>query len=157
MKYCLKFCFLFLLFMPSLFSAAQEKSVITKVKKFKPPVVQTMWGNSKNEATVTKEEAIRMLSMPIKIVDSGNHIFTVDNYRFLYRSKSIVENEQTGKKEVAFTVTSNKFTATPLSNAWVDNIKNSLKPDEQLFFFDVLVRDDKGRLFFAPDIKITIQ
>ena len=157
MKNYLKFCFLFLLFAPALTSNAQEKTVITKVKKFKPAVVQTVWGINKNEAIVSREEAIKLLFSPIKIVDAGNNVYTVDNYRFLYRSKSIVENEQTGRKEVSFTVTSDKFTTTPLSRVWIDNIKDNLKPDEQLFFFDVLVKDDQGRLFFAPDLKITIQ
>ena len=157
MKSFFKFCLLFLFTSPVLFVNAQEKSVITKVKKFKPPVVQTVWGDYKNDARVSTEEAVKLLSMPVKIVDSGRHNYTIDNYRFLYRSKSIVENEQTGKKEVSFTVTSDKFTTTPLSKVWIDNIRNGLKQDEQLFFFDVLVKDDQGRLFFAPDLKITLQ
>ena len=157
MKYCLNFCLLLLFCTASLVSNAQEKEVITKVKKFKPPVVQTIWGNSTNNAKVSRDEAIKMLSLPIKIIDSTRQNYTVDNYRFLYRSKSFIENEQTGKKEISFTVTSDKFTTTPLSKVWIDNLKRSLLPDEELFFFDVLVKDNQGRLFFAPDLKITIQ
>lgn len=157
MKYCLNFCLLFLFCTASLVSNAQEKEVITKVKKFKPPVVQIIWGNSTNNAKVSRDEAIKLLSLPIKIIDSARQNYTVDNYRFLYRSKSIIENEQTGKKEIAFTVTSDKFITTPLSKVWIDNLKNNLLPDEELFFFDVLVKDNLGRLFFAPDLKITIQ
>ncbi|MEO6818097.1 MAG: hypothetical protein ABI266_07150 [Ginsengibacter sp.] len=157
MKYCLKFCFVFLMIVPSLLSKGQEKSVITTVKKFKPPVVQTTWGNSKSDAKVTKDEAVKMLSLPIKIIDSSGRNYTIDNYRFLYRSKSLVENEQTGQKEVSFTVTSDKFVTSPISKIWIDNIVNGLQSDEQFFLFDVMVKDDKGRLFFAPDLKITIQ
>lgn len=157
MKYCLNFCLIMAFCGASLFSNAQDNVVITKVKKFKPPVVHTMWGNNKNGAAISTEEAVKILSLPIKIVDEGNHNYTVNNYRFLYRSKSTVDNEQTGKKENSYTVNSDNFTTTPLSKVWIDNIKNNLKPGEQLYFFDILVKDDQGRLFFSPDLKITIQ
>lgn len=157
MKNYLKFCLILLFCIPSLLSSAQDKSVLTKVKKFKPPVVQTMWDKSKNDAKISKVDAVKMLYLPIKIVDSGNHNYTVDSYGFLYRSKSMVDNDQTGKKEVLFTITGDKFIKTPLSKVWIDNIKDNLQPDEQFIFFDVLAKDEQGRIFSAPDLKITIQ
>jgi hypothetical protein len=32
-----------------------------------------------------------------------------------------------------------------------------LQKDEQLYFFDIVVKDKEGRDFFAPEIKITIK
>jgi hypothetical protein len=98
-----------------------------------------------------------MVSLPLKVIDSAKNVYKIDNYRFLYRSGSVVENEQTGRKELYYTVTSDNFTSTPLSNIWVNNLKTNLKTGEQLLFFDIFVKDNQGRLFSAPDLKITIE
>jgi hypothetical protein len=49
------------------------------------------------------------------------------------------------------------FKTTPLPKVWVDNLKNGFQKDEELYFFDIIVKDNKDRKFFAPDLKITIQ
>lgn len=157
MKILIKYCLLIILFSPVMVCYAQKEPIITKVKKFKPPVVKTEWNNFKNGAVVSREDALQMLSLPIKITDSAKNIYKIDNYRFMYKSKNIVENDETGKKEVSSTIASGNFTTTPLPEVWLNNLKYSLKTGEELYYFDVMVKDSQGRLFSAPELKIIIQ
>ena len=129
----------------------------TTVKKFKPPVVTTFLGRNVKSANITASEANQLLSIPLKITDDKNIPYPVSSYQFLYRKKSIIENETTGKKEVVFTIVSDRFKATPLPQLWVNNIAGGLQKDEELYFFDIVVTDKLNRKFFAPDVKLRIQ
>jgi len=138
-------------------SFAQQKDVITKVAKFKPPVVKTYLGVNQNGAEVTVDEAHQLVSLPLKIVDADNNHYALQSYQFLYREKSFIQDDETGKKKEVFTIVSDRFNATPLPAVWVNNIKDKLQKDEQLYFFDIVVKDKEGREFFAPELKITLK
>ena len=154
----LKYFFLsFIFFATASSSFAQVKPAETKIAKFKPPVVKTFLGVNQNGASVTADEATQLLAIPLKITDEKNNNYAIDSYQFLYRKKSYIQDETTGKVVPTFTITSSRFTATPLPEIWVDNVKTNLKTDEQLYFFDIVVKDKQGRKFFAPEIKITIK
>jgi hypothetical protein len=56
-----------------------------------------------------------------------------------------------------FTIVADRFFATPLPKVWIENTKDQFKKDEQLYFFDIVVKDKEGRKFFAPELKITIK
>lgn len=139
-----------------LMSFAQD-SIITKVPKFKPPVVKSYLGNNTNGAAVTKEEASQLISLPLKIMDEKKNIYAIESYHFLYKRKGVIQDEETGKKSVTFTNLADLFKTTPLPKAWIDNLKDGFQKDEELYFFDIVVKDNKNRRFFASDLKITIQ
>ena len=134
-----------------------KPGAITKVAKFKPPVVRSYLGRNTKVAVVTVDEANQLLSLPLQIRDDQKVSYTVTSYQFMYRKKSIIENEQTGRKEVSFTTVADRFRSTPLPKLWVNNIAGGLQKDEELFFFDIIVSDKQNRQFFAPDLKIKIQ
>ena len=157
MKIALKYFLFFFLFSASQSSFAQQKEAITKVQKFKPPVVKTLLGINQNGAEVTADEGNQLISLPLKIVDAKNNSYPISSYRFLYKQKGAITNDETGKKEVTFTIASDRFSTTPLPKVWVDNIKGRLQKDEELYFFDIVVKDKQGREFFAPELKITIK
>lgn len=138
-------------------SYAQNDTTITKVAKFKPPVVKTFLGVNQNGAQVTPDDGNQLVALPLKIVDDKNNSYTVDSYQFLYKQKSYILDDETGKKETTFTITADRFDTTPLPKVWIDNIKGRLQKDEQLYFFDIVVKDNQGREFFAPELKITIK
>ena len=154
MKY---FLCIFLFAATAKISFAQQKEAITKVQKFKPPVVKTYLGINQNGAQVTADEGSQLVGLPLKIVDAKNNQYPVESYQFLHRQKSFIKNDETGKIETVFTIVSDRFNATPLPKTWSDNIKGRLQKDEQLYFFDIVVKDKEGRKFFAPEIKITIK
>lgn len=158
MKIIIKYFLCFFLFVATAkISFAQQKEVITKVQKFKPPVVKTYLGINQNGAQVTADEANQLISLPLKITDAKNNPYPVESYQFLYRQKSFIRDDETGKIETVFTIVADRFNATPLPKNWADNIKGRLQKDEQLYFFDIIVKDKEGRKFFAPEIKITIK
>ena len=145
------------LFICSPFVTVAQKPVITKVAKFKPPVVQTFLGINTNGAAVTKEEAAQLIALPLKITDAKKNNYMIDSYQFLYKRKSVIQDEETGKKQSTFTLVSERFKATPLPKVWIDNLEGGFQKDEVLYFFDIVVKDNTGRIFSAPELKITIQ
>ncbi len=134
-----------------------KNGTITPVKKFKPPVVKTFLGRNEREAAVVIEEANQLVNLPLRITDDKNNFYTISSYQFLYRKKSVVENEQTGRKEITFSTTADLFRSTPLPEVWRQNISGGLQKGEELFFFDIIVNDKLNRKFFAPDIKIIVK
>jgi hypothetical protein len=156
MKIIIKSLLLFYLLFAVSAVFAQDKEIITKGPKFKPPVVKTYLGVNQNGASVTKEEASQLIGLPLKIVDDKKNAYPVDSYQFLYRRKSTVLNND-GKRETVFTIVADRFFATPLPKVWIENTKDQFQKDEQLYFFDIVVKDKEGRKFFAPELKITIK
>ena len=134
-----------------------KNGTITPVTKFKPPVVKTFLGRNEKEVAVVVEEANQLVNLPLRITDDKNNIYTISSYQFLYRKKSVIENEQTGRKEIVYTNTADLFRATPLPKVWKENISGGLQKGEELFFFDIIVNDKLNRKFFAPNIKITVK
>ena len=133
-----------------------KPGAVTKVAKFKPPTVQSFLGRNINGATVTIEEANQLINLPLKITDDKNNVYKIDSYQFMYKKKSVIENEQTGKKEIVFTTVADLFKATPLPEVWKNNIAGRLQKGEELYYFDIVVKDKLNRKFFAPELKIKI-
>jgi hypothetical protein len=163
----MKFLFLLITFVTAFKAPAQtikspiKKPVVTgavtPVVKFKPPVVKTLLGRNEKEATVTVEEANQLVNLPLKIVDDKNNAYTISSYQFLYKKRSVVEDEETGKRQTVFSNTASLFRESPLPKVWKENISGGLQSGEELFFFDIIVSDKQGRKFFAPNVKITVK
>ena len=134
-----------------------KNNTITTVTKFKPPAVKTFLGRNEKEATVTADEANQLVTLPLKITDDKNNVYPISSYQFMYKKKSVIENEETGKKEIAFSNTASLFKSTPLPKVWKDNISGGLQKGEELYFFDIIVNDKLNRKFFAPNIKIIVK
>ncbi len=134
-----------------------RQGTITKVAKFKPPVVKTFLGRNSQTAIVLVVEATQLINLPLKVIDDNKNTYTVTSYQFIYKKKSVIENEQTGRKEIAFTTVSDLFKTNPLPEIWRTNIGGSLQKDEELYYFDIIVKDKLNRKFFAPELKIKIK
>ena len=119
--------------------------------------MKTYLGVNQNSAEVTLDEGTQLVGLPLKVTDEKNNQYPVVSYQFLYRQKSYILNDESGKKEKVFTISANRFKETPLPKLWVDNIRQRLQSEEQLYFFDIVVKDKERREFFAPEIKITIK
>jgi hypothetical protein len=134
-----------------------KPGIIVPITKFKPPVVKTFLGRNEKEATVTVDEANQLVNLPLKITDDKNNVYPISSYQFLYKKRSVIENEETGKRETVFTNSADLFRATPLPKVWRENISGGLQKGEELFFFDIIVSDKLNRKFFAPNIKIIVK
>lgn len=143
--------------------SAQNKPTVkqpsaTPITKFRPPVVKTMLGSfSGADAHCTAEEGRQAVNLPLRVVDEKNNSYNITSYQFAYRRVGVKEDEETGEISPAKDMVSRRFTETPLPELWRSNVNETLKTGEELYFFDIIVRDAQGRLFFAPELKIDIQ
>ena len=141
-------------------TAAQhpKKPAVTPVVKFKPPVVKTFLAKFTGVSTsCSAEEGKQIITLPLVITDDKNNSYPVTSYQFAYKRIGVTEDEETGKTSPQSDMVADRFTVTPLPEIWKTNITEQLHTGEQLYFFDIVVKDKQGRLFFAPELKITIQ
>jgi hypothetical protein len=148
---------LFLSVMVLVASAQAPKTTKIPVQKFKPPKVKTYWGRQTDSGTISREEALQMIAAPIRVVDDKNVVYTITSYQFLYRKKAVTEDEATGKLTPVNSISSSLFRTTPLPELWRNILTEQLQSGEELHYFDVIVKDAKGRFFFAPELKIKIK
>ena len=126
-------------------------------KKFKVPKLITSLGNFKDTMFVSPQVADSLLGISFKISDAKNTPYSISSYSFLYRKIVATEDEQTGKVSNTTSVKSSLFKASPLPQLWQNVIRENLRPGEELLFFDVIAKDEQGRVMYAPNLKLTIK
>lgn len=148
-----------LVFGSSLF-AQTPRTVTPKTvaaKKYSPPKLTTLIGTTTDSATVSVDEALKLIAQPLRIFDDKKTAYAVASYQFMYTRKGVTEDEGTGKVSPATSIVDAMFKTTPLPELWQKNITEQLKSGESLFFFDVVVKDNQGHLYFAPNLKLKIR
>ena len=133
------------------------KNAVTPVKKFKPPVLKTFLGNYSDSVTITENEARQLIGGALKITDVKKNAYTLTYYEFMYKRKVVAEDEGTGKLTPASTVVADHFKTSPLPELWVNTIRDQVKAGEELYFFDIIVKDAQGRVMFAPNLKLMVK
>ena len=130
---------------------AQEKPSL------QPPVLQSFWGYYK--AGVHPVETVRMLiDTAIWVMDDQKQRYIVRSFRVNYFSNDQYEDETTGKMKTRRNLLSKEFRETNmLSDLWKQSIYESLKPKDEILIDLLSVKDKQGRIFYAPDIKISVQ
>lgn len=135
-----------------------KKIAYTPIPKFKPPVVKSYLAKFFGSTAVcSAAEGKQIITLPLRITDSKDFNYKISSYQFAYKRTGVTEDEETGKVSPASDMVAQRFNETPLPEIWKSNIIETLHKGEELFFFDIIVYDKQGRLFFAPDLKITIQ
>ena len=135
----------------------QAGAQVKPIAKFKPPKLYTQMGGFRDSVTMSVPDAENILSQPLLIFDDKKGAYSISSYQFLYRKRGVTENEETGKVSPTTTIVSNRFKATPLTQTWIDNVREQVKPGEELYFFDVIVKDAQGRIMYAPDFKVYVK
>jgi hypothetical protein len=135
----------------------KQPAKIIPVQKFKPPKVKTALGRCTDSIVVTKEEARQLIGLPLRISDAKNVTYAVSSYQFAYKSIAVTEDEASGKVLPTTAMVSDYFKTSPLPELWQENIKRTAASGDQFYFFDVIVKDAQGRLFFAPELKIYVR
>jgi len=134
------------------------KPVTGNVVKNKLPVVKTFLGKFTGITNnCSAEQAKQLMTQPLIITDDKNLEYKLSSYQFSYKRIGVTEDEETGKVSPQTDIVADRFTVTPLPEIWQSNIKETLHKGEELFFFDVIVFDKQGKLFFAPELKLIIQ
>jgi hypothetical protein len=157
MKY-LKIVFIVLLGCSSMHLSAQKRTTHkAETAKSKAPKLQTLLGIYKDSAAVSVEAGSNAITLPLKITDDKNNVYTIVNYQFLYKKVGVTEDEQTEKTSPITTISASYFRTTPLPPVWVNTIQQYLKKGEEFYFFDVIAKDAKGNNYLAPTLKLTIR
>jgi hypothetical protein len=139
---------------------AQKKTVkntVTPVKKFKPPKLHTWLESFTDSVSVSVEQAQKAIAAPLVITDDKKNEYTLTYYNVLYKRRVVTEDEQTGKTSPATSVVSDHFKTTPLPELWVNTLREQLQPGEELLFFDIIVKDQQGRVMYASNLKLMVR
>lgn len=147
-----KFLMAVLLVAVSLTAAAQTKPAV----KFKPPPLTTILGGYKDSVTISVAEAERILGEKIYIVDNKKAVYGVSSYQFGYKRIGVTEDEQTGKVTPTSNLIANLFKTTPLPANWIQQLREQVKPGDELIFFDVIAKDAQGRVMYAPGLRFVV-
>ena len=138
-------------------NAQTAKKPVSTFAKFKPPVVKSYLAKYTGTTSCSPEEGKQIILQALKIADDKNNTYKISSYQFAYKRLGVTEDETTGALTPAKDMVAERFTETPLPQIWKSNITEQLHKGEELYFFDIIVYDKQGRLFFAPELKITIQ
>ena len=152
--------FTLLLFGSAMHTIAQKPRItkpITKVVKFKVPILTTSLGSFKDTMFIAPQMADSIIQLPLKVVDAKNVIYIISSYQFLYRKIVTTEDEATGKTSKTTSIKSSLFKTTPLPAIWLNAVTEDLKAGEEFFFFAVTVKDPQGRIMYAPNLKLQLR
>lgn len=149
---------LFVLFTCNCLQAQNTKPAASKAfQKFTPPKLTTTLGIRSDSVVVVKEEAIQLVALPLKITDDKKNNYSISSYQLMYKRKAVTEDEETGKVTPVVSNVSDLFKVTPLPTIWKNILKEQLKPGDELFFFDIIVKDTQGRIMYAPTLRIKVK
>jgi hypothetical protein len=110
----------------------------------------------KDSTSISVEEALRIIDLPLTIHDDKNTAYTISSYQFLYRKKGVTEDEA-GNLSPTSTISSDRFKVSPLPPLWINIIKEQVKSGEEFYFFDVIAKDSHGKVMYASNLKLMIR
>ena len=134
-----------------------KKPATASTTKFKQPKLYATLGSYKDSTGVPVDQVLNIIGLPLKVVDNKKVEYTVTSYQFLYKRRVVTEDEKTGQASPASSISSSRFSTTPLPELWVNTIGQELKAGEELYFFDVIAKDAQGRVMVASSLKIMVQ
>ena len=129
-----------------------------KPAKFKPPVVKTYFAGingSKDSVNVATGKAI--IDSSLKVIDAKGNTYTITHYQFALKRIGSIEDDSTGVVSSTSDIVADNFTSTPLTDIWRKTIRETLVKGEEFHFVDIIVTDDKGNYFYAPEVRIGIK
>ena len=128
-------------------------------QKFTPPKLTSMLGiRSGDSVSVVLEEAVQLVKLPLRVIDDKKNVYTISSYQAMYKRRGVTESEDmSGKTAPVMTTVIDNFKTTPLSTIWIKTLTQQLRIGEELYFFDIVVKDAQGRLMFAPELRIKVK
>ncbi len=128
-----------------------------QTQKFKPPKLTCTWGIRSDSASVLVEEALQLINLPLKITDDKKSAYSISSYQVQYKRKGVTEDEETGKISPASTSVVQLFRETPITGIWKKILTEQINSGDELYLFDIIVKDAQGRYMFAPELRIKVK
>lgn len=123
----------------------------------KPPLLQSFWGRTKG-GELPLEFVLGIIDSSVWVIDDKKVRYKISRFIFVHRSKDKYEDEKTGELKSRFNVNSVTVrNAEILPVIWQKNLYESIKKEDEIIITDIYVRDKRGYLFAAPDIKIILK
>ena len=139
----------------------QTKPIAAKPRSFQkytPPKLTSMLGIRSDSVTVVLEEALQLVKLPLRVTDDKKNVYTISSYQAMYKRKAVTEDDEMSGKVTPITSTViDNFKTTPLSPIWIKTLTEQLRIGEEIYFFDIVVKDAQGRLMFAPELRIKVK
>jgi len=126
------------------------------VKPIKIPALQTFLATYKDSTAISAQVAASIVGLPIKVTDAKKQAYKIIHYQVSFKKFGVREDEETGMMIPSYTMSAESFTQTPMSAIWIKSIQELIKKGDELYFFDIIVKDAQGHVMYAPDIKFTI-
>ena len=126
-------------------------------QKFRPPKLTSVLGNHSDSATVVVDEALQLINLPLRITDDKKTAYSISSYQLLYKKRGVTEDEESGKVSPTTSSVAQLFRETPITGVWKKTLNEQIKEGDELYFFDIIVKDAQGRYMFAPDLKLRIK
>ena len=146
-----------ILFVANVNAQKPKPTTVKVIKPIKPIKFISSIGGYKNNDMLPLVIADSIIGLPLKITDEKNKVYEISSYEFLYRKNVMSEDEDTMKTYKTTTARASLFKATPLTDKWLVFVREELKQGEELHFFNVIAKDGKGNVMYAPDLKLTIK
>jgi hypothetical protein len=138
--------------------AMAQKKPKAKNSKFKPPVVKTFFAGMHGvKDSVNVATGKQIIDSSLKVVDAKGNSYTITHYQFALKRIGGVENDSTGIVTPVSDIVADNFTTTPLTDIWRKTIRETLTKGQEFHFVDIIVTDNKGNYFYAPEVRIGIQ
>lgn len=152
-----KYRFLFAVLVTVLACLGSASAQVTRTKPFRPPVLHTSLHTYRDSGQVPYADMKRLAGMPLVVTDSANKKYRITSFQVMYRRLGVTEVEKTGKIMPSYTFSSARFSGNQLSDLWQKIIREECKPTEHIRFFDVIVKDESGRIMFANDLFLKLR
>lgn len=122
----------------------------------KPVKLYTQLGAYRDSAIVSVAEAESIIGQGLKIFDDKKTSYQLSSYIFLFKRVAVTEDEQTGKTSPTSSLAAQTFKQSPLPQNWITQVREQVKPGDELQFADVIVKDAKGKLLYSRTLTLKV-
>ena len=142
-----------------MFNAAQVSAQTKPAKfvKYTPPKLFTSMGVVKDSTKAPVAQAKAILAQRLTIQDEkGKKSYAIQSYQFLYKKRVVTEDEAGNPQPTTTLVSKQFYNGDALPTTWIASMREEMLAGEELYFFDIIVKDEKGRIMYAPTLKIFV-
>ena len=145
--------FLLMVSIPSFIFCQTKKDT----PRLTPPKLITLWGKESGRK-ISVDEMNAYLDNRLTVISNNQQKMFISRAIIIYRSKDMVEDENTGEIKYRYNSISHNFRNTDsLPEIWKKHLRENLKPGDQIHIADVLVRNRFNEIYLAPDIRFFIE
>jgi hypothetical protein len=121
------------------------KPAVTKPAANAPLKLKPLWGNHPG-GNMLVADGLNYADSSIRVIDDKGNRYTVISFKFIYRRKASITDDQTGTvKNTWDVVATDIVNETSLSEVWRNTIKESLQRDEEWIVDYITIKDKSGR------------